>query len=51
VDTREELLPRTMDTAASINKPEDQLRRTTSDFRARVAKCIEVGGSIFQNLS
>jgi len=31
-------------------KHEDQLRRTKSDLRTRVAKCIEVDGGIFEYL-
>jgi hypothetical protein len=45
VDTRDELLARTLDAAARIKKREDQLRLT----RTRVAKCIEVNGGIFEN--
>jgi hypothetical protein len=47
VDTRDELLARILDIAACIKKREEQLRRTTRDFRTRVAKCIEVDGGIF----
>ena len=50
VDTRDELLARVLDVAASIKKREDQLRRTTRDLRTRVAKCTEVDGGIFERL-
>jgi hypothetical protein len=50
VDTRDELLARTSDAAASIKKHEDQLRRTARDLRTRVAKCTEVDGGIFERL-
>jgi hypothetical protein len=38
VDTRDELLARSLDAAAGIKKREDQLGRTTRDFRTRFAK-------------
>jgi len=50
VDTPDELLARILDAAASINKREDQLRRTTRHLRTRVAKCTEVDGGIFERL-
>jgi hypothetical protein len=50
VDTRDELLVRILDAAASIKKREDQFRRKTRDLRTRVAKCIDVDGEIFSNL-
>jgi hypothetical protein len=50
VDKQDELLARILDAAASINKREDQLRRTTLDLRTRVAKCTDVGGGILENL-
>jgi hypothetical protein len=50
VDTPDELLSRNMDAAASITKREDQLRRTTLDFRTRVAKCTEVDGGILEHV-
>jgi len=40
VGTREDLLARVLGTAASIKTYEDQLRRTASDFRTRLAECI-----------
>jgi len=49
VDTRNELLARILDAAASIKKREDQLRRTTRDLPTRVAKCAEVDGRIFEH--
>jgi len=48
--TRNELLARILDVAASITKHANQLRRTTRDLRTRVAKCTEVDGGIFQRL-
>jgi hypothetical protein len=50
VNIRDELLARVLDAAAYIKKCEDQLRRTTRDLRARVAKCIGVDGGIFGHL-
>jgi hypothetical protein len=50
VGTRSELPFRIFGAAASIHKREDQLRRTTRDFRTLMAKCIEVGGWIFEHL-
>jgi hypothetical protein len=41
VDTRDELLAGILDATASIQKPEDELRRTARDLRTRVAKCTE----------
>jgi hypothetical protein len=49
-DTLDDLLARIRDAAACIRKREDQLRRTTRDFRTRVAKCTEVDGGIFEHL-
>jgi len=48
--TRNELLARILDVAASIKKHGDQLRRTTRDLRTRITKCIEVDGGIFERL-
>jgi hypothetical protein len=48
VDTRDELQSCILDVAASIRKGEDQLRRTTRDLSARVAKCVEADGGIFR---
>jgi hypothetical protein len=50
VHTRDELLARILDAADLIKNREDQLRRTTRDLRTRTAKCIEVGGGIFEHL-
>jgi len=50
VDTPDELLARILDVVASVKKREEQLRRTTRDLRARVAKCAEVDGGIFDRL-
>ena len=48
VDTPDELLTRIFDAGVRIRKHEDQLRRTTPDFRTRFAKCTEVDGGIFR---
>jgi len=45
-----QLLARLLGFVACMKKREDQVRRTTRDFRLRVAKCIEVGGGIFEHL-
>ena len=50
VDTADELLASILDAAGSIEKREDQLRRTARDLRTPVAKCSEVDGGIFENL-
>ena len=50
MDTREELLARTSNAAACINKREDQTRQITRDFHIRVANCAEVEGRIFGHL-
>ena len=50
VDTRDELLTRTLDPAARIKKCEDQFRRKTRELRTRVAKCVEVDGGISEHL-
>jgi len=44
------LLVRVLDAIARMKRREDQLRQTTCDLRARVAKCTEVGGGIFEYL-
>jgi hypothetical protein len=49
VNTRDELLARIMDGAALIKERQDDLRRTTRTI-TRVAKCIEIGGGIFEQL-
>jgi hypothetical protein len=49
VDTREELIARILYVAALIKNREVQIRRKTRDLWARVAKCIEVDGGIFEN--
>ena len=43
VGTADELLASILAGAASITKPEDQLRRTTRDLRTRVANWTEGG--------
>jgi hypothetical protein len=50
VNTRGELLLRSLDAAARIKKREDQLRRTTHDLRTWVVKFTEVGRGIFEHL-
>ena len=50
LDTADELLARILDAAASVNKREDYLRRTTSDFRTRFAKGVELGGESCEHL-
>jgi len=50
VNTRDELQSRILDAADSIKKGEDQLRRTTRDLSAPVAKCVEADGGIFEHL-
>jgi hypothetical protein len=52
VNTRDELLARIMDGAALIKERQDDLRRTTRrpTITTRGAKCIEVGGGIFEQL-
>jgi hypothetical protein len=50
VVTQDELLARKSDAAARIKEREYPLRRITRDIRTPVAKCIEVGGGIFENL-
>jgi hypothetical protein len=51
VDTGDELQTGILDPAAHIKKKrEDQLRRTTRDFRTRVAKFVEVDGGMFEHL-
>jgi hypothetical protein len=50
VDARNKLLARVLDAAVRIKTSEDQLRRNTRELRTRVAKCMEAGGGIFENL-
>ena len=50
VCSRDELIARSLDAAARIEKREDRLGRTTRDLRTRVAKCIEVDGAILEHL-
>ena len=50
VATPDELFARIVAAAATIKKPEDQLRRTRCDVRSPVAKCIEIDGGIFYRL-
>jgi len=46
--TRNVLLARILDVAASVKKNGDQLARTTRDLETRVAKCTEVDGVVFR---
>ena len=50
VDTRDELLARTLDAAAPTDQRQDHVRRTARDLRTRVAKCTEFGGGIYERL-
>jgi hypothetical protein len=50
VDTRDELLARILGAAAGIKRSEDQLRRTTSELRTRVAMGTEVDIGIVEHL-
>jgi len=50
VDTRDELLARILGAAASIEKCEDQLRRTTRDLHTGVDKPIEEFWNIYREL-
>jgi hypothetical protein len=46
VDTPDELLASILDAAGSIKRRDNQLRQTTHDLRAPVAKCSEGDGGI-----
>ena len=48
VDAPDELLASIFDVAARIKRREDQFRRTRTDLRTRVARCIVVDGGIFR---
>jgi hypothetical protein len=51
VNTRDELAPRIMNSAALIKQDrQDDLRRATRTVAKRVEKCIEVDGGIFEHL-
>ena len=50
MNTRDELLARVLNAAASINKQEEQVRKKKRDLRTRVAKRIEGGFGIFEHL-
>jgi len=51
VNTTDELVARTMNSAALINQErQDDLRRATRTVAKRVEKCIEVDGGIFEHL-
>jgi hypothetical protein len=51
VNTRDELVPRIMNSAALIKQErQDDLRKTSRTIAKRVEKCIEVSGGIFEHL-
>ena len=50
VDTADELLARILDSAASIKKCEDQLRRTARDLRTGLEKFVEHSGGNYEHL-
>ena len=50
VDTRDELVACILDAVASVKEIKEKLRRTTRDFRTRVAKYVEVEGGILGHL-
>ena len=51
VNTRDELVARTMNSAALIKQErQDDLRRATRTVAKRVEKCIEVDGGKFEHL-
>jgi hypothetical protein len=49
VDTRDELLARSLDPAAGTNKRED-LSNKKCDLRTRITKCTEFDGNLFKRL-
>jgi hypothetical protein len=50
IDASDELLARILDASGCIKERKDQIRRTSRDFRTRVAKCTEVDGGIREHL-
>ena len=48
VDTRDELLNRILGASVRVNIIEGKLRRTKSDFRIRVAKCVEADSGVYR---
>ena len=48
VDPPDELLARTLHSAASINKREVQFRQTTRDLRKRISMCTQVDDGSFE---
>ena len=50
MNTQDEFLARTLDSASRIKKRADQLRRTSRYLRTRIAKCTEADGGIVENL-
>jgi predicted peroxiredoxin len=49
VDILDEMLDHIMSVIARINVCEDALRRATCYVVARIAKCMDVDGAIFEN--
>ena len=47
VDKRD---PRILEAAASVKKPNRQLRRISRDLRTQVALCTEADGGVFEEL-
>ena len=50
VDTPDELLSRSLHSAACIKKRADQLRRTTRDLHTPVVKCADVDSGVFEHV-
>ena len=48
LDTRFELFVRILGAATRVKRSEDQLIRTKSDLRTRVAKCVEAENGVFR---
>jgi hypothetical protein len=49
--TWDELLDRIMDAIARIKERQDELGRATRHVLTRIAKCIDVDGGIFENVT
>jgi hypothetical protein len=50
VDTPDELLSRSLLSAACTNKRAEQLRQKTSDLHTPVVKCTDFDGGIFEHV-
>lgn len=50
VDTREELLARIFHACAQVKECTNELRSATQQLPIRAAKCIEVGGGVFEHV-